>query len=300
MSWETILPETAKALSAPITKLIEVVSAGCGNVYEPTNIRRKAKAEAEALLAFAEAREEVTDIQLRAVARRLQNETRRQENIESVIAHAALALGESEEVSSDPVNEDWATRFFADCADFSDDSVRLIWGKILAGEIQQPNSFSLRTLSTLRDLSKGDAELFNILCKYSFKIGDKQLSPIYTSDTKAFWESKGIDFSAYQRLISAGLVTHHPMGITVSNATSYLLEGSHVSFYYTNPQFSTFPLGFIVLTSAGQEISQVCEWDTTDRNLAMKSFRPNGFTGNAIKILQRLDNGQVGYEDVEI
>jgi hypothetical protein len=32
-----MLPDTAKALSAPLTKLVEVIAAGCGKVYGPTD-----------------------------------------------------------------------------------------------------------------------------------------------------------------------------------------------------------------------------------------------------------------------
>ena len=50
-------------LSKPISKLIEAVSQGIGTLYEPTKIRRKAKAQADAALIKAEA-----DIKKRIIA----------------------------------------------------------------------------------------------------------------------------------------------------------------------------------------------------------------------------------------
>ena len=44
------------------------------------------------------------------------------------------------------------------------EKVKRIWSKILAGEAKKPNSFSLRTLSILGNLSKEEALLFSKCC----------------------------------------------------------------------------------------------------------------------------------------
>lgn len=62
---------------------------------------------------------------------------------------------------------DWFARFI-DCAqDVSDDEMRLLWAKILSGELNKPNSISVMTLETLRNMSKRDAEIFHKLTSYS-------------------------------------------------------------------------------------------------------------------------------------
>ena len=42
-----------------------------------------------------------------------------------------------------------------------------LWGKVLAGEIQQPGSYSLRTLDVLSAMTQKEAELFVEACKWS-------------------------------------------------------------------------------------------------------------------------------------
>lgn len=42
-----------KGLSEPVTKLVDTVSSGVGILYEPTRIRRKARAEADAAIILA-------------------------------------------------------------------------------------------------------------------------------------------------------------------------------------------------------------------------------------------------------
>ena len=50
------------------------------------------------------------------------------------------------------------------------------WARILAGEINNPSFFSLRTIDVLRNMRKSDAELFLKFCKFSF---DKCASEIF-------------------------------------------------------------------------------------------------------------------------
>ena len=81
--WE-MLPETAKALSAPVTKLIEVVAAGCGKFYGPTDITRTATAQGEAMVILEAAKLRANEVAMRAANRILEVEIRRQKNIEAI------------------------------------------------------------------------------------------------------------------------------------------------------------------------------------------------------------------------
>jgi hypothetical protein len=56
-------------LSEPATKIVEAVRSAAGVLYEPTRIRRRAKAEADAAVIFAKNKEEVQEIELRAAER---------------------------------------------------------------------------------------------------------------------------------------------------------------------------------------------------------------------------------------
>lgn len=82
------------------------------------------------------------------------------ENVANILAKAEQQFNEGEQVSNEPVDKDWLNRFF-DCAEgVSEEEMQNIWAKILAGEVKQPKSFSLRTLDVLRNMTKDEAELF--------------------------------------------------------------------------------------------------------------------------------------------
>ena len=165
----------------PLTKLIEVVANGIGKWCEPRYVVRMAHAEskAEHISVLEKAKREALlkndeDLynHLSAVEERLlTKESKRHRNIEQVVNRAANVLSSETEVSSETVDPDWITRFFDIVQDISNEQMQDLWGRILAGEVKQPKSFSLRTLETLRNITSYEAELFEKLSSYVFHSG---------------------------------------------------------------------------------------------------------------------------------
>jgi uncharacterized repeat protein (TIGR03899 family) len=174
-------------LSDPLKKLIEVVSAGVGGLSKPYLIRKTADARAYEIKIIAEAIKEnqsdlkgigfnedklslmsLDDSSLKnnlSLENRTQQrvefkEQKRQKNIENITQKAAEDLESEAVVSDDPVDEDWTSRFFDYAEDISSEDMQGLWGRILAGEIKKPKSYSLRTLDILRNLSTDEAEIF--------------------------------------------------------------------------------------------------------------------------------------------
>ena len=162
-------------LSKPISKLIEAVSQGIGTIYEPTKIRRKAKAQADASLIRTEADIKKQEILKRAFNRFAFQEISRQENIENIIEIAATCLPET--VSEDPVDKDWISKFFDECKDVSNIELQELWARLLAGEVSTPGSCSRKTLTILKDLSNFDGELFKKICSLIWSLDRSYFIP---------------------------------------------------------------------------------------------------------------------------
>lgn len=126
--------------------------------------KKMANAESYAALKQAETDTQVQLLKLKGedeiVNYVLAKETRKINNTKSVIEKAASHFLEGEKVSDEPVKTDWTNRFLGIVEDISDETLQDIWGRILAGEVKHPNSFSLRTLDLLRNITKEEAELF--------------------------------------------------------------------------------------------------------------------------------------------
>jgi hypothetical protein len=127
-------------------------------------------------------------------------EGKRQLNVEQVAAFAADELRDcpDAQVSDAPVDEDWTARFFESVKDVSADDMQKLWAKILAGEVKQPGSFSLRCLDTLRNLSRAEAELFTRVVP--FVIDGEALH------ADSVTRRAGLSFTNVVRLSDAGLL----------------------------------------------------------------------------------------------
>lgn len=158
-----------KDVSEPINKLIEAVGGAIGALYEPTALRRRAKAEADASLVKAVADLKIQSLTDRAEERRRVRILRQQSNIESIVSKSTSLLPEKCK-SQGKVNEDWVYEFFDSCQNCSDENLQVIWAKILSGEIDEPGSFSRRALHTVKVMSAEEANLFTRYCSYCWEL----------------------------------------------------------------------------------------------------------------------------------
>ncbi len=112
--------------------------------------------------------EDIQSLYIRTCSRMLYQEMRKEKNIEEVINVAKNVLEKEpiNTISQDNVEEDWIMRFFNSIQDISDKKMQDLWGKILAGEIKNPNSFSFRSLDAMTKMSKSEAQLFEKMSKY--------------------------------------------------------------------------------------------------------------------------------------
>ena len=80
-------------LSKPADTLIKKVSDAVGGLFAPYQVKRMAKAEAEAAMIKAQSETEITDLHLRAVHRWIEEEAQYQENMENITAKAFASVG---------------------------------------------------------------------------------------------------------------------------------------------------------------------------------------------------------------
>lgn len=135
-------------LSKPATVLIEKISDAIGTIYEPTQIKRVAKAEAEADRIKTLASIETSELEQRAISRLVQEEGKKQEIIESITAQATNKL--NDDAKPEDIEDDWISHFFEKCRNISDRDMQGLWSNLLSGEANRPGSYSKRTLGLPR------------------------------------------------------------------------------------------------------------------------------------------------------
>jgi hypothetical protein len=195
-------------LSKPLTRLIEVIASGIGAVSRPYLTRRNAEAKAHEIAVIAGALKSAADLhgvpaifkdgeveawrkpedntliladisgEERSERRVEYQERKRQNNVERITSIAATELLSETEVPNESPDEDWICRFFNSAQDVSSEQMQELWGRILSGEIKRPGSFSLKTLDFVRNMTKHDAELIQLLAPLTVKVHNSYVIPI--------------------------------------------------------------------------------------------------------------------------
>lgn len=187
-------------------KLVDLAGRALGWVGEPLHKFLSSKADASAIVTRAKAEAQAEDIRFIAEMRREHLENRRTRNIQAVVSQTVPLL--SDEVSDQPVDEDWAIHFFEQVQDVSDAEMQTLWSRLLAGEIIEPQTFSIRTLNFLKTLRKREAEDFAEICRMvcTFDDGFPLLLTFADDANKKHWPLEGQFSGTRWHLQNIGLI----------------------------------------------------------------------------------------------
>jgi len=251
-------------LSKPADTLIKKVSSAVGGVFEPWQIKRVAKAEAEASLIKAKSEIEITDLHRRAMHRFVEEEANRQENMEEITKKALPQLKDG----SDPnlMDDDWVTNFFDKSRIVSDSEMQELWARVLAGESNTPGTYSKRTVNFLGDLDKKDAEAFSALCRFGWIFGN--FTPLIFDPQASIYNDKGVNFSTLSHLDSIGLIQFNSLsgfsrqGLPKTFSVSYC--GQPLPLTMENEKDNKLSIGNVLLTQVGIELATVCQAQGVD------------------------------------
>lgn len=258
----------------PATILFEKIANALGRHFDPSQTIRIAIAEADASeirakgdakahraleLSKAETDIEVTALRQRAATRFINEEMKKQVNMEDIAENAAGLL--TDNASPENMEDDWITNFFDKCRIVSDGQMQNLWSRILAGEANNPGSFSRRTVNLMADLDKQNAGLFSNLCRFNWRL-ENQTNPLIFDTQHEIYNRLLINFGSVGHLETLGLIQVDGLG--GFNRTR--LQKTATFHYYGRSMTLTFPtetgneldIGHVLFTQAGRELSRIC------------------------------------------
>jgi len=239
--------------------LLDRVSEALGWILKPVQIKRIAKAETEASMIRAEGEIQITELQRRAFTRLLAEESRAQENIEAIAFQAVPLLAANAPFQE--MNDDWITNFFDKCRIISDEQMQQLWSKVLAGEANQPGSFSKRTVNLLGSMDKNDASQFSRLCSFNVMI-QEEWNPLIYSLSEPFYKEHNITDEVLRHLDSIGLIAFMDAGYIYRTDCPKIMDIRYherrlkLEFLH---DINTMPMGRVEWTQAGRELAILCE-----------------------------------------
>ena len=204
---------------------------------------------------------------LKTVARREINE---QQRIATVLGQTALMLENSADARQ--IEEDWLLLCINFIRQVPDEEMQSMWARVLAGEANQPGSFSKRCLAYIATLSKSEANLFTELSRFIVHDGERPALAIPHEERKSsdnlnsIFIEHGITSQSLNLLDSIGLVKYSTPFIT-NNIRVYASNIIPIRYFDEVRAFALPPAhqgtgyqfiyGMIDLTPLGEELSKL-------------------------------------------
>lgn len=246
----------------------------------------------------------------RAVAQFGRKVLREQVNLDLITLKATEELKRNSSTSttsdeSSTIDDDWLNAFDAEAREKSTEDMQANFARLLAGEIQRPGSFSIRSVRLLSNLDKESATLFRTLCSACVSIEadnatiDVRVLSLGGQASHNALLKYGLGFGELNVLQEHGLIIPdynswrdyqpcigieaEPMANTIRLPMSYQSRLWALVANADRKPSSDFKLHGVALTSAGCELRRIVEIVALDEYTQdLKAF----FLRNKLRMVQ--------------
>lgn len=253
-------------------KIIDTVSKGIGIAYSPLNTYLNDKAQLVGLREIKNIIEDVSgditikkgdlevsisneNVSHRALSIMINKSIKEQINIDEIVANAVNLIQckinkDYNKISKEEVSEDWALRFFDISKNIRDEEMKNLWASILADEVISPGSYSLRTLETLKNMNRQDAELFIKISNLALDTSHLVIIP----ESKQMLEKYNISFVDKVYLEELNLLQRDLSYNIEPNNEQFIMFGEKRCLIIKNISNKKVSFGILKLTNVGKEI----------------------------------------------
>ena len=305
-----------KALSQLCTAAMDVPIAH----FEGLAIEKRAETKARTLLIAESTKQIAADMSVderfvQAASQKFaQKVVREQINLNSIVAVAVAELKSDDSPASsenlkpeDPtvtpvIGDDWLNNFEREASTKTSAEMQLLFGKILAGEIRKPSSFSIKTVRLISQLESDAARAFAKFCSMAVSISidgvvwDARVVAPGADKTMDPFKQYGFPYSSLLLLQESGLLMaefqtsmDYTSSILIPNRSSsafrYLNEDTYLMKSGDAPFSGRLLLTGPSLTSSGKELFKIVDLTPNDKYTAALRgyFTVQGFKMMSLK-----------------
>lgn len=221
-------------------------------------------------------------------------------NLDQITLNAAKELSGNNQKLEDSSGEeeisgDWLNEFENIARLKSSDEMKVAFGKILAGEIKKPGSFSIRTIKLISQLDNHAAILFQLFCSQviSLRIGNKIIDARVVSFNGSAaintLSNYGLSFDKLNILQEYGLIiAEYNSWMGYSPCITNEKNRTQAAMYYQNKKYGLVPIDRekydkelklygVALTNSGKELLDIITIQQTDnyKNDLIEYFKNN-------------------------
>ena len=185
------------------------------------------------------------------------------------------------EISDNTISDDWLNVFETEARQMSTEGMQKFFGKVLAGEVRRPGSYTTRAVKILGSLDQSVATLFLRLCSICIsQFQDMRVPSLGGDPNNNALKEYGLDFNALVLLNEYGLVVSD-YNSWREYGTSFVVQDKGqqtaiLPFDYQGKHWAFAPLSDemvgknikihgVALSRSGRELSRIVEIDPNDK-----------------------------------
>jgi len=181
------------------------------------------------------------------------------------------------------VEDDWITCFFEKAKLISESDMQYVWGRLLAGEFNEPNTYTKQLVHTLSIMDSQLALRFQRIRSSCFFVPPHLYTLIYRSNNDSInninrYERKKIFFADMRELENIGIIQYgFPNFYTIKNSHKKLYYGNNVVSLHTEKK--TIYTGNVSLTAVGKQLCRIApmEFDEEIFAICMDAWTKLGY-----------------------
>lgn len=260
--------ELFQPLADVCNNLINKFSEVAGWVMEPKGKRKDFEDAIESYKASIESDTNLSPLMKSALISKARKTLKEYCNINDILTIAMKQVNES--AQPDQIDDDWVSYFYDHAKNVNRDDAKILWGKILSEECDNPGTISKQLIHTLSIMCNRQAETFSKLLSFCAIIqsenghGESELKPMVydigaISDDMMTYDELA-DLTAVG-LIEYSSITEYGHVFEEGNTTAKLIYGNKEIEIENTSSVNT---GHVVFTPVGSELSKLIQSDVIE------------------------------------
>ena len=274
-----------------VNNFIDKISSALGWMVTPKNIKPAIIEANKSIIEEISNRQDINPIERAVIVNNCKKIVKEYKNQINTMQIAIEHLNPN--AKSKEVKDDWITFFFDKVKDVTEDDMKIIWGKILAGEFNEPGTYTKRLLHTMSILDSDMASTFKKIRSSCFYREPQLLTFIYRTnnhniDNSKVYRNLGMIFRDFRELDSLGLIEYrYPNFYKLQNDNKKLIYYGNKAIKLTCDK-KVIETGNVSLTEVGKQLCRITEPEYDDRilDICVKAWKILGYN----PIVKQIEN----------
>ena len=164
----------------------------------------------------------------------------------------------------DEVDEDWLAQFMDKARLVNNEELKFIWGRLLSGEINVPQSIPKVLLHIIEQMDTDAAHDFMAVSNTTIKVFDDgkwEYEPLIFLKRLSleYYKERGITFDSLIELEALGLIHYNPTTYFQASHESKTIYFNDIAYDTQEARRSNLLLGNVLFTNAGRALFSVIE-----------------------------------------